>query len=264
MFEKFKAYTAVVWQLIKIDLIAYSSTRYLHELIDSFFWASTTLVVSANLLTSFGMRPGFGIFVATGIPATRCLFQIYARSTSTIVDLMSNKAITYDLTLPIPSWLALMRIIFSSFIRSMMLSLPALPFALLFTWREFDIAQFSLVKYLLILTLCSLFCGAFGLFISSSVQTTEEISSIWNRIVSPMWMLGGFQFSWITMMQKIPWLGYLTLINPFLYAMEGMRASVLGQAGYLPYWVCAIVLILSTLVSGYFGIRKMSKRLDCV
>ncbi len=264
MFEKVKAYTAVVWQLIKIDLIAYSSTRYLHELIDSFFWASTTLVVSANLLTSFGMKPGFGIFVAAGIPATRCLFQIYGRATTIVVDLMSNKTITYDLILPIPTWLALTRIILSSFIRSLCISLPALPFALIFTWQDFNPAIFSLPKFLLILVLCALFCSAFGLLIASYVTTTEEISSLWNRIVSPMWMLGGFQFSWITMSKQMPWLGHLTLLNPFLYAVEGMRTSILGQEGYLPYWICIIALILSTLASGYCGIRKMSKRLDCV
>ncbi len=264
MFQKIKGYAAVVWHLIKVDWLAYSTTRYLHELVDSFFWTTTTLVVSAKLLTTFDIGPGFGLFVAAGIPAPRCLFQIHSRSTSTILDLMSNKAITYDLTLPIPSWLAITRIIFSSFIRSIMLSLPALPFSLIFTWNEFDFTQFSLFKYLLILTLCSLFCGAFGLFIASSVETTEEISSIWNRIVSPMWMLGGFQFSWKTMMQKLPWLGKCILLNPFLYAVEGMRGAILGQNDYINFWVCCGVLIISIIVSGYYGVRKMAKRLDCV
>lgn len=263
-FSNLTHYTQVVWQLIKVDLLAYSSSRYLHDLIDSFFWTTTTLVVSGKLLTSFGMRPGFGIFVAAGIPATRCLFQIYSRSTAIVVDLMSNKAITYDLTLPIPTWIALSRIILSSFVRSLLLSLPALPFGLLFTWNEFTFANFSLFNYSVILILCALFCGAFGLLIASSVRTTEEISSIWNRVISPMWMLGGFQFSWITMMQKIPWLGYIVLANPFLYAMEGMRASILGPDGYLPVWLCASVLIIATILSGYFGVKKMQKNLDCV
>ena len=264
MFTKLRLYTTIIWHLIKADLIAYSSSRYLHELIDSFFWATTILVVSGKLLTSFGVRPGFGIFMAAGIPATRCLFQIHSRATATIVDLMHNKTITYELILPIPSWLAFIRIILSSFIRSLLLSVPALPFGLLFTWHEFNPAHFSFLHYSVILILCALFCSAFGLLIASSVTTTEEISSIWNRIVAPMWMLGGFQFSCTTIMQQIPWLGYVVLANPFLYAMEGMRSAILGPNGYLPFWLCCTVLTFSTLLSSCLSIRAMKKRLDCV
>lgn len=45
IFSNLTHYTQVIWQLIKVDLLAYSSSRYLHDLIDSFFWTTTTLVV---------------------------------------------------------------------------------------------------------------------------------------------------------------------------------------------------------------------------
>ncbi len=264
MLKKIKSYASVVWQLIIADLTAYSSSRYINELIDSFFWTATTLVVSGKLLSSFGMKPGFGIFVATGVPVSRCLFQIYPRATAIIIDLMSNKAITYDLSLPIPSWLAIFRIALSSFVRSMLLSIPALPFGLIFTWDEFNFATFSFFKFSLILCLSGILCSVFGLIIASMVTNTDELSSTWNRIIFPMWLLGGFQFSWATVNLKVPWLGFVSLFNPIIYAMEGMRAATLGQEGYISFWLCVGVLTAFSIIFGYVGVRRMLKRLDSV
>ena len=264
MINKAKMYANVIWQLIIADLMAYSSKRYLNELLDSFFWALTTLLVSAKLLTAMGIGLGFGIFIAAGIPISRCLFQIYPRATHLIIDLMSNKAITYDLTLPIPTWLSFSRIIISSFIRNLLLSIPALPFCLLFIPDEFNASTFCLAKFSLILILTALCCGALGLVIASIVQSADELSSVWNRFLSPMWLLGGFQFPYATLSAKIPWLGYLSLANPITYAMEGARVTVLGQNGFLPFWHCVGALALFSIIFSYLGIKKMLHRLDCV
>ena len=257
-------YARVVLQLIKVDLFAYTASRYLNELIDSFFWTAVTLLVSGKLLSTFGMKAGFGIFVAAGIPTTRCLFQVYPRATATIIDLMSNKAITYELTLPIPTWLVFVRIICSSFIRNLLLSVPALPFCLLLTWDEFQPAVFCASKFAIILCLSALCCSTLGLVLASIVTDCEQLSSAWNRILSPMWMLGCFQFSWTNIALKMPWLGYFILANPITYAMEGTRVAILGQPGFLPFWNCVGALIMFSLAFGYIGVTNMQKRLDCV
>jgi len=264
MFKKIKSYAAVVWQLIIADLTAYSSSRYINELIDSLFWTATTLIISGKLLPSFGVRSDFGIFVAAGIPASRCLFQVYPRAINIVLDLMSNKALTYDLTLPIPSWLAIARIPLSSFIRSMMLSVFAFPFSLFFVWDQFNYTQFSFIKFSTILTMSALFCSAFGLIIASIVHDADELGSIWSRAILPLWSMGGFQFSFNVMLSKMPFFGYLSLLNPVIYMMEGMRVAILGQSDYLPFWQCVTALLIFTIIFSCIGIKKMLKRLDSV
>ncbi|MBM3894590.1 hypothetical protein FJ366_03285 [Candidatus Dependentiae bacterium] len=264
MLKKIKSYSSVLWQLILADLVGYSSSRYLKDLLDSFFWIATTLFVSGKLLGSFGIAPGFGIFVATGVPATRCLFQIYGRTTTVIIDFLSNKSISYDITLPIPSWLAIFRIALSSCIRNLLLSLPALPFGLIFVWDEFNPATVCILKYILILFLTAFCCATLGLLIASVTNSAEELGSIWNRILSPMWMLGGFQFPWSTLNAKISFLGKLALLNPMTYAMEGIRSTILGPEKFLSFWLCVVALIVFSTLFSYFGIKRMAKKLDSV
>jgi ABC-2 type transport system permease protein len=264
MFKKAQQYSCTLWHLLHVDLIAYTSSRYINELIDSLMWTAITLVVSAKLLTAPGLPSNFGIFTAATIPAVRCLFQVYPRTTAMIIDLMSNKAITYDITLPIPSWLAISRIAISSFIRSMMLSVFSLPFGLIFVWNEFNQIFFSLPHFTLILVMSALVQSFFSLLIASYVTTAEQLASTWSRVIFPIWLLGCWQFTWASMLQKMPWIAYASLLNPVVYTMEGMRAAVLGQTGNLPYWNCIAALCIFTLIFAYISIKNMKKRLDCV
>ena len=58
--------------------------------------------------------------------------------------------------------------------------------------------------------------------------------------------------------------GYLHLVNPLLYVMEGMRAATLGQEGYLPFWFSLAGLTIFTVGFAWDAIRRLQKRLDCV
>ena len=91
-----------------------------------------------------------------------------------------------------------------------------------------------------------------------------KIRGMWMRVMFPMWMLGCFQFTWQLLYSKSPVLAYILLLNPFVYTMEGMRASVMGQAGSLPLPVCFTATLGFTLLLGYIAVRRIMKRLDCV
>jgi ABC-type polysaccharide/polyol phosphate export permease len=54
------------------------------------------------------------------------------------------------------------------------------------------------------------------------------------------------------------------LINPMIYITEAVRCALLGQEGYLNFWLCILVILLFAALSFYFGIKSLRKKLDFI
>ena len=61
-----------------------------------------------------------------------------------------------------------------------------------------------------------------------------------------------------------PALAYANLANPLLYPMEGMRAAIVGQEGFINYWLCLAAIILCSGILIALSLWLFKKRLDCV
>jgi ABC-type polysaccharide/polyol phosphate export permease len=59
-------------------------------------------------------------------------------------------------------------------------------------------------------------------------------------------------------------LAYAMLCNPLVFIMEGARASLLGQEGFLPWSVCCGALVAYTAVIWFHMYYKMKRLLDFV
>jgi ABC-2 type transport system permease protein len=92
----------------------------------------------------------------------------------------------------------------------------------------------------------------------------KYISWIWSRVVNPLFMLGGFFYSWGSIYKVSHIFGYVNLLNPLLYAMEGMRAASLGQVGFLPFYVCVLAILGFIALFSMHAVCLLKKRLDCV
>lgn len=210
------------------------------------------------------MRADFGMFTAATNVAVAGLFDIFPRALTFVGDLVGNKVISYDLTLPIPGWMAVARIGVSDGLRGLSLAIFALPFALPFIWDQFNYANFSFIWLVVLLLSNSILFGFFGVFLASMVSNMAKLESMWMRVIFPLWTLGCCQFTWHVLHDAYPALAYLMLLNPFMYPMEAMRAAVLGESGSLPIWVCFSATIFFTIFYGVIGVRNVLKRLDAV
>jgi ABC-type polysaccharide/polyol phosphate export permease len=131
-------------------------------------------------------------------------------------------------------------------------------------WQVFDLTNLSLFKYAIIFVISHIFIGFFALLIAAYTPNMSYFENVWSRVIFPMWFLGGYQFNWFTLYKQLPVLAYLNLLNPLTYILEGNRVAFLGQAGYLNFWVCCLMLIFFLFMAAYFGVRKFMIRLDCV
>lgn len=259
----FFSYLPVFVHLLHADLLEFKPS-YKDRLIDFFIYVSISVVVAGYMLTKLGIRKDFGLFTAATSVAVAGIFEIFPRAMVLVADITGSRIISYDITLPIPSWLAVMRIGFSDAIRSFALSIFTLPFGLPFVWNQFNPSTFSPIWFGIFLVTNALFFSFFSMLLASSVKNINYLESMWMRIIFPLMTLGTFQFTWETLFEISPAWGYLALLNPFVYPMEGVRATVLGQAGSLPIWLCLSATLGFTLIFGFLGVRRIIKRLDCV
>jgi len=253
----------VFFELTKRDLRIFRH-GFVSRYIDTVILFTTTLLIFGYLMTQMGLGIDYGPFVLVGGLASFGFFEIVGRCASLIGDLTGDRLISYNLTLPLSSRLILAQIAVSWALTSAIVAVAIFPYAKLLFWTRFDLSNISIWRTLLMLILANLFFGFFGLWIASIINKMERINMIWFRFVNPLFMFGGYFYSWETLYNAKHWLGYLNLINPFIYVMEGMRSAMLGSAGFLPFVMSFGILLLFTLFFGFDGIRRLRKRLDCV
>lgn len=252
-----------MWQLVCVDLKVFKKS-YFTKLVDFAIWVSITVGVMGYLMTAFGLDPKFGAFTAATIAGVIGVMEVYPNVAGMVMDLEGERLISYPLTLPLPSWMVFLAHMIVISIKVMSIGIFVAPFGMLLVYNQFNYSLISVPKFLLIFVLAAMFFGAFTVFMVSRTRGMAYLGTVWTRIMFPLWFLGGFQFTWYALYNKVPAIAYLSLANPFFYITEGTRAAMLGQAGSLNYWFCVGMLVISTLACAWLGINRLCKKLDTV
>lgn len=256
-------YLKVCKELIYSDLKVFKQT-VLGKLIDLTIWVTLTLFVTGYIMPYFGLSNNFGTFQVGGVLAAAGLFELYTSVIDLVDDFEGNKIINYSLTLPIPSWLAILSKTIYFFIISLFLTLCMIPVAKICLWNQLDLTQINYFKLLMALISANIFYGSFTIWASSITKNMQTLGSIWARFIFPMWFLGGFQFSWAALYKAIPVIAYINLINPMIYITESIRTAILGQNDYLNFWLCIGAILIFAITFFILGLQNLKKRLDFI
>ncbi|MGC2310567.1 MAG: ABC transporter permease [Candidatus Babeliaceae bacterium] len=245
-------------ELLRTDLYILKGT-ILDQIINLLIWISSMILVNSYLMPAFGLSTTYSAFILAGLCASAGLFGVFPSVAVMVSDFEGDQIISYYLTLPIPSWMIFLRLILYYALNFGMLGILVLPVGQLLIWNQFNILNVVFGKFILIFILTHLFYGAFTLWIASRVRNMTKIGNVWMRFVYPIWFLGGFQFSWAVLAQKWPFLAWVNFLNPMTYIMEGIRSTVLGQAGYLNFWLCIGMLSIFVVLCTWHGIALLKK-----
>ncbi len=246
-------------RLIQRDMVVFHD-RFNRRLFSVSVWVVMTLVVFQYIGLGDVSR-SIGVFMGCANVVCWGFFEVIDNINFMIADLEGNRSLTFLFSLPLPHSLLLCRTALSNALQGAAISIFVLPFSKLLLGKDFCLASFSLFRFLTIFFLANLFFGFFSLFMTYLIL---EYGKGWGRLFFPLWFLGCYQFTWERVAAKSTLAAYALLLNPFTYCMEGVRASVMGQEGYLPFGLCCTALIFFTVTAGVVGIRGMKKRLDCL
>ena len=206
------SYFTVCKNLIKADLIIFKQ-MFLDKFIDLSIWVVLTTIVTAYIMPYFGLTVDFGVFQLGGLIAATGLLEMGNSNTVELVsDFEGDRVISFNLTLPIPSWLALVSKAGYYFIIYTILSLLMLPIGKLCLWNQFDLASVHYPKFILAIFALNLFYASFALWMASIVPNINKMGQVWMRFIFPLWFLGGFQFSWMASYKTIPSFAMVNLI----------------------------------------------------
>ena len=249
----------LLWQELRVFF-----QRFFGNLIDALIFPLAEVLVASYILPLMGISAIFGSFILVGITISMCLFHCVNKAQSLVADIEISNNISYQLSLPLPAWLLFLKIGLSFAITSAFLNFLTIPIGKIFLGNLFDLSAMSIPKMVLIFVTLNIFFGFYGLLVASLVKKTSYFSHVWMRFVLPLWMLGGYQYSWYTLKNAYPFFGLLTLLNPLLYAFEGIRAAALGPNGSINFWLSFIMLWIFIGIFYWYALLKFKQRLDYV
>lgn len=250
--------------LVHRDMTVFWPTLW-NRFINGGIWVVLTIgVFQYILLPQMGLQSNFAVFMACAGIMSWGFFEVMGNVATMVGDLTGSKAISYDLTLPLPQWLVFTRIAVTNGLQAMAIAFFMLPLSKIVLWNQFSLGHMSFYKYISIFIAGNAFYGFFSLWLSSMTKNLDHLNDIWMRVVFPLWWIGGYQFSWYNVYAVSPVCAYFCLLNPLMYIFEGIRAAVLGQEGYLDFWISLCAVIFFTVLVGYIGTKKFMHRLDCL
>lgn len=261
--QRYISYFNIFKNLILSDFIILRKS-FFNKFIDITIWVVLTIFVTGYIMPYFGLSDSFGVFQFGGVIAAVGLFELYISAVDLLVDFEGDRVIDYNLTLPIPSWLAIISKAGYYFILYLLLTLSILPIGKLLLWNQLDLMQIHYFKLLLAIIFQCLFYSCFVIWAASVIDNMSKLGMVWARFIFPMWFMGGFQFSWIALYHVLPIVAWINLLNPMIYITESTRVAILGQSDYLNFWMCLVAILFFSAICLAQGMRNLKKRLDYV
>jgi ABC-2 type transport system permease protein len=112
----------------------------------------------------------------------------------------------------------------------------------------------SPLSFACVTLLVALFSSCGGLALGCSVDQTH-IGLMFSMVLTPMIFFGCTYFPW-SALAHFPILQKVVLINPLVYASEGLRGTLVPQFPHLPVPVVLIGLTLFDALLLVVGLRK--------
>jgi len=250
----------IFWALMRTDL-KLLLTQLKDKAIDALLWGGMTLIVMAHVMPALGLK-NFGLFQAATIFIGVVGFEIYHQLFLLVMNIEHRQHLFYLFTLPVPIWVVFLQKIVFYTVNGLILSLLMIPLSKIILWNQMDLTTIAWGYLLIIFVVTCFFFSCFLLLLVSHAQKTDQVEHLFMRLMFPLWFLGGFQFSWKTVYDLNHYVGYVGLISPYTYAHEAARVSVLGQNGFLPFWICNTVLLVGSVVFGTIGYWGIKRKLD--
>ena len=253
----------VFFQLIRRDLIAFMR-NFRTKLIDTLFIFVTNVLVFGYFLQQEGTPAGYAAFFVVGAIASFGFIEIVGKVGIQLADIYGDKTILHTLIMPIRSNRVFCYIAITWAFTSMILSAILFPIGKLLVFTEWHWVAITWWKVVPMFITANLFFGFFALWLTAIIKDMTGFTSLWLRYIAPMWMFGGYVYSWKAAYDVSPLIGYISLVNPMIYIMEGMRAAALGQEGFLPYSACFCILWVFIIAFALHAVKRLKKKLDAI
>ncbi len=234
-----------------------------NKVIDSSILLLTSVAVFGYFMSFSGLNPNYGVFFFVSSIASFGIYEVLWKATVLAQDIMDKKIQNY-LVLPLKASFIFLAIALSWSLTLLLQMSILIPIGKLILFNKLQLSNFISMRFFLIFFVSNVFYGAFALWIASLIRDLRSLSWIGARVITPLLMFSCYYYTWQSVHTISPSLGYLQLCNPLVYAVEGTRAAVLGQQGFINYWICLGILSITTTLLLVSAIHRLKKRTHAI
>jgi ABC-2 type transport system permease protein len=216
--------------------------------------------IFGRVMTTSGYMPiQYKSLLLPGIMAlSMFLSGIQAVAMPLIAEFQFTREIEDRLLAPIEmEWVAVEKIV-AGMIQALATGLVVLPFAWLTMGRGVEISLPHPVLFAVLCLLISIVSSAVGLTLGCSIGQTH-IGLMFSLVLAPMIFFGCTYYPW-SALAKFPILQKAVLVNPIVYASEGLRSALVPQFPHLslPAILAALVVFVALFVA--VGLRQFRRK----
>jgi ABC-2 type transport system permease protein len=211
------------------------------------------------MIDSGFILPVYKSLLLPGIIAITMVFTgIWAVAMPLIAEFQWTREIEDRLLAPIDvAWLAVEKII-AGMIQALVAGLVVIPLGWLVLRPGIDISIHAPLEFITIIVLVAAFSACGGLALGCSINQ-QHIGLMFGMVITPMIFFGCTYFPW-SALKTFPVLQKLVLINPLVYASEGLRASLVPQFPHLATIAVLVALVFFDCLLLLLGLRQFDKK----
>ena len=216
--------------------------------------------VFGRVLTSSGMMSAsYKDILLPGIMAlSMTLSGVWAVAMPLISEFQFTKEIEDRLLAPIETgWLAIEKVV-AGMVQALVSGLVVIPAAWITLGSGVHLGSWHPAQFAATCLLMALFSASGGLWMGVSVGQTQ-IGLMFSMVLTPMMMFGCAYYPW-SALKTFPILQKAVLINPLVYASEGLRATLVPQFPHLPITAVFIALLFFDVLLLCVGLRQFEKK----
>jgi ABC-2 type transport system permease protein len=228
-------------------------------LLQTFLQPMMFVFIFGRVMVSSGYMPiAYKSLLLPGIMAISMVFTgVWAVAMPLIGEFQFTREIEDRLLAPIQiSWLAIEKVFFGA-IQALFAGLVVIPAAWLLLRPGVELNLRSPLSFACVTVLVALFSACGGLALGCSIDQ-NHIGLMFSMVLTPMIFFGCTYYPW-SALAHFPILQKIVLVNPLVYASEGLRGTLVPQFPHIP--VLAVLIALSAfdllfLVAGLSQFRR--------
>jgi len=204
------------------------------------------------------MPASYKSLLLPGIMAISMIFTgVWAVAMPLIGEFQFTHEIEDRLLAPIEnSWLAIEKVLFGA-AQAVVAGLAVIPAAWLLL-RPVELNLPSPVTFAGVTLLVALLSASGGLALGCSISQTQ-IGLMFSMVLTPMIFFGCAYYPW-SALANFPILQKIVLVNPLVYASEGLRGTLVPQFPHLPILAVFVALVIFDAFFLMFGLRQFRKK----
>jgi len=216
--------------------------------------------IFGRVMVGSGYMPvAYKSLLLPGIIAISMVFTgIWAVAMPLIAEFQWTREIEDRLLAPISvGWVAIEKVI-AGMLQALVAGLVVIPLAWLVLRPGVEISIPSPLTFAVVILLVAFFSACGGLALGCSMNQ-QHIGLMFSMVITPMVFFGCTYYPW-SALKTFPVLQRAVLINPLVYASEGMRATLVPQFPHLSLTAVLIALVFFDLLLLVVGLRQFEKK----